>query len=71
VGAFDSETIRVMGVAFEATRYALDGCGVASQKMHLAQTGERNPDFLCERALKLLRPTPARVRDRTANDASS
>jgi hypothetical protein len=57
---FDRETRRVMGVAFEMVRVAL---GLADQGyirneiitkhiIELAKTGERNPDILCELALK-------------------
>jgi hypothetical protein len=52
-----------MGVAFEMTRVALgvaDGLDdvneiVAKTIMDLTKEGERNPDLLCERALKSLR----------------
>jgi hypothetical protein len=60
---FDRQTTRVMGVAFEMTRVAL---GIAERRddvneivakriIELAKQGERNPDLLCERALKSLR----------------
>jgi hypothetical protein len=60
---FDRETTRVMGVAFEMTRVAL---GIAERRddvneivaktiVELTKQGERNPDFLCERALQSLR----------------
>ena len=60
---FDRETMRVMGVAFEMTRIALglaersDQANelVATRIIELAKQGERNPDVLCERALKSLR----------------
>ena len=60
---FDPETTRVMGVAFEMTRVALGVADrldhvnevVANTIMELAKQGERNPDLLCERALKGLR----------------
>ena len=42
---FDAETKRVMGVAFEMAWVAFE----------LAKAGERNPDILCEKALKGLR----------------
>jgi hypothetical protein len=60
---FDRETTRVMGVAFEMTRVALGVADrldqvnetVAKTIMDLTKEGERNPDLLCERALKSLR----------------
>jgi hypothetical protein len=57
----DAETIRVLDVALERTRAALglvDGFAngiIARQIVELARTGERNPDLLCEGALKKLR----------------
>jgi hypothetical protein len=64
----DPETKRVMGVAFEAARIALrladrgDAFApiVAKKIIELAKEGERNPDLLCERALKDLREPPLR-----------
>jgi hypothetical protein len=60
---FDRETTRVMGVAFEMTRVALGVADrlddvneiVAKTIMDLTKEGERNPDLLCESALKSLR----------------
>jgi hypothetical protein len=60
---FDPETTHIMGAAFEATCIALrtgdcdDGIkqAVADKIIHLARTGERNPDLLCEQALKEIR----------------
>jgi hypothetical protein len=60
---FDRKTTRVMGVAFEMTRVALGVADrldqvneiVAKTIMDLTKEGERNPDLLCERALKSLR----------------
>jgi hypothetical protein len=60
---FDRETTRAMGVAFEMTRVALGVADrldqvneiVAKTIMDLTKEGERNPDLLCERALKSLR----------------
>jgi hypothetical protein len=57
---FDRETRRVMGVAFEMVRVALglaeqdyiDNEIIAKQIIELTETGERNPDILCELALK-------------------
>jgi hypothetical protein len=65
----DPETIRVMGVAFEMVRAALrlnDRNGVAveiiaKRIIDLAKEGERNPDLLCERALRDLRASPPHV----------
>jgi len=55
------ETKRVLGVALEMTRISL-GLGddfangvIAKQIIEIAKTGERNPDLLCEGALKKLR----------------
>ena len=57
----DAETNRVLDVALEMTRAALgladnfaDGI-IARQIVELSRTGERNPDLLCEGALKKLR----------------
>jgi hypothetical protein len=58
-----------MGVAFEMTRAALrlvdrDDLAVAivaKKIIELAKAGERNPDLLCERALKDLRKPPPQV----------
>jgi hypothetical protein len=60
---FDAETRRVLGVAFELVCVALriGDCDddvkqrIASQIIELASDGERNPDVLGERALKLIR----------------
>ena len=60
---FDRETTRVMGVAFEMTRVALGIADrldqideiVAKTILELTNQGERNPDLLCECALKRLR----------------
>ena len=56
----DPETKRVLAVALEMTRVSLgltddlaDGI-IAKQIVELAKTGERNPDLLCEAALKKL-----------------
>ncbi len=63
---FDPETKRVMGVAFEMTRAALRLTDrndpiieiIAKKIIELAKAGARNPDLLCERALKHLRELP-------------
>jgi hypothetical protein len=60
---FDQETRRLLGVAFEMTCITLrvGDCAddvrqaVADKIIALAKAGERNPDVLCERALKLIR----------------
>ena len=57
----DLETKRVLGDALERTRVSLgladkfaDGI-IAKRIMELGKAGERNPDILCEGALKALR----------------
>ena len=57
----DPETKRVLAVALQMTRVSLgltdnlaDGI-IAKQIVELARTGERQPDVLCEGALKTLR----------------
>jgi hypothetical protein len=57
----DPQTKRVLSDALELTRRSLglgddlaDGI-IAKQIVELAKTGERNPDQLCEGALKKLR----------------
>jgi hypothetical protein len=57
----DPETKQVLGVALEKTRVSLgladnlaDGI-IAKRIVELAKAGERNPDLLCEGALKKLR----------------
>ena len=60
---FDPETRRVLEIAFEMTCIALrtEGCddfvkqAIAAKIIELAKAGERNPDVLCERALKDIR----------------
>jgi hypothetical protein len=64
---FDAETRRVLGVAFELVCVALrtGDCDddvkqrITNMLIELAGDGERNPDVLCERALKLIRAEPA------------
>jgi len=57
----DAETNRVLDVAFEMTRAALGLADdfangiIARQIIELARPGERNPDLLCDGALKKLR----------------
>ena len=56
----DAETNRVLDVALEMTRAALGLADdfangiIARQIVELAKSGERNPDLLCEGALKKL-----------------
>jgi hypothetical protein len=61
---FDPETRRIMGLAFEMTRLALglaDRGDIANDELiakriiELAKAGERNPDLLCESAVKEFR----------------
>jgi hypothetical protein len=60
---FDKETVRILGVAFEQVCIGLQigDCAddvkqaIANKIIELAKTGERNPDLLCERALKDIR----------------
>jgi|SRR5262249_26712058 len=57
----DAETNRVLDVALEMTRAALGLADdfangiIARQIVELARAGERNPNLLCEGALKKLR----------------
>jgi hypothetical protein len=57
----DPETNRVLDVALEMTRAALGLADdlangiIARQIVEVARGGERNPDLLCEGALKKLR----------------
>jgi hypothetical protein len=54
----DAETNRVLDVALEMTRAAADEFAngiIARQIVELARAGERNPNLLCEGALKKLR----------------
>ena len=60
---FDLETKRVLSVAFEMTCIALRANdaddfvkqAIARKIIALARAGERNPDILCEQALKDIR----------------
>ena len=60
---FDDETVRVMGLAFEAVCIALHignsgddiRQAIATKIVDLAQNGERHPDVLCELVLKEIR----------------
>jgi len=58
----DPETERVMGIAFEMARVALErewgdhaNAIIAKRTIDLAKGGERNPDVLCDRSLDDLR----------------
>jgi hypothetical protein len=62
---FDGETIRLMGIAFEmalASFGGTPGCddpvraALAHNIIALAKGGDRNPERLCEGALKALNP---------------
>jgi len=63
---FDQEALRTLGVAFEQVCIALriGDCddhvkqAIATKIIELAKTGERNPDLLCECALKDIRQPP-------------
>jgi hypothetical protein len=64
---FDQETVRILGVAFSQVCIALriGDCdddvrhAIANKIIEQAKSGERNPDVLCERALKEIRsPQP-------------
>ena len=60
---YDPETKRVLGVAFEMTCIALRAedsddsvkQAIAAKIIDLAKAGERNPDILCEQALRDIR----------------
>ena len=60
---FDPETKRVMGIAFDIARAALQlgdqgnriNERIAKRIIELAKTGELNPDLLCESVLKEFR----------------
>jgi hypothetical protein len=66
---FDSETKRVMGLAYEMACVALRLADrndvaneiVAKKIIELAKAGERDPDIICERALNDLRASPPHV----------
>jgi hypothetical protein len=59
----DQETTRIVGVAFEMVCIALGAeesddfvkQAIARKIITLAKTGERNPDILCEQALRDIR----------------
>ena len=66
--SFDPETARVLGIALEMTCIALrtGNCdddvkeAIAGKIIELAKSGERNPDLLCEGALKEIRDSGSR-----------
>ena len=66
---FDLEDKRVLGLAFEMVCIALriGDCdddvkqAIATKIIELAKAGERNPDTLCEQALKDIRSPPPQV----------
>jgi hypothetical protein len=66
---FDAENRRIVGVAFELVCVALrtgdcdEGVkqAIATKILDLAKSGERNPDSLCEQALKDIRSPPPQV----------
>ena len=72
---FDPDTARVLGVAFEMALVALqqaDGVvaptrdAVAHKIIELAKAGERNPERLCDEALKATQPmAPVLITDPT------
>jgi hypothetical protein len=61
---FDEETVRLMGIAYEMALVALlqrrreDPLreAAANRIIELAKAGERNPERLCEGALKAIQP---------------
>jgi hypothetical protein len=69
--SFDAETVRLMGIAYEMTLVALQQRrgndplrATAAQKIiELAKAGERNPERLCDGALKATQMAPALIRD--------
>jgi hypothetical protein len=72
---FDPETVRILGVAFEQVCMALrigdsdDDVrqALAKQIIEQAKAGERNPDLLCERALKeISQPQPQSTPEMTS-----
>jgi hypothetical protein len=73
---FDPETVRVMGLAFEISRVALQLADrddpanqiAANKVIEIAQAGERDPERICERVLAALRSSPSSV---TAMDQPS
>jgi len=74
---FDPETVRLMGVAFEIARAAVDRPADLSDEMiattiiELAKAGERNVDVLCEAALNAPNPPPLPASPPEPRDSSS
>jgi len=74
---FDQETLRVLGVSFEQVCIALrtGDCdddvkqAIANKVIELAKTGERNPDVLCEGALKDIRQSQVWMVDAASKKA--
>jgi len=74
---FDSETIRRLGLAFEITRAALkvqepDEAAkeiIAKELIELAKQGERDPNCLSERALRMIDAEPI-GRNQSADQAA-
>jgi hypothetical protein len=74
---FDAETARLLGVAFEMALVALQHAdaladptrdAVAQKIIELAKAGERDPDRLCDEALKATLPTaPVNHRPRSSS----
>jgi hypothetical protein len=70
---FDAETVRLLGIAFEMAIVALQQAegvspptrdAVAQYIIELAKAGERDPERLCDRALKATQPVaPALISD--------
>jgi hypothetical protein len=64
-GAFDPETLSVMGAAYESALKAFPVSAlsvreqIASRIIDGTRTGERDPDKLCQMALSTLRPEAA------------
>jgi hypothetical protein len=67
--SFDPEATHILGQAFVSACKALDDIGqpdmvkdiIAKRIIAIAKTGERDPNELCERALKALGLPPQRV----------
>jgi hypothetical protein len=69
---FDAETVRLMGIAYETALVALSQRrredplreAAAHKIIELAKAGERDPERLCEGALKAIQPiAPVLVSD--------
>ena len=67
---FDAETTRLIGIAFEMALVMLQRTDrivnptrdtVAQKVIELAKAGERDPERLCEAALRALRPRPRAI----------